>query len=139
MNYPTYLVHYNKNHSKANGQFTSGDGDGDGISNDHANQKKKKGLSKKAKIGIGVGIAAASITATAAALVADNIHNALATNRYIDEKRRKTGEQYVEKFKKEDIPSLIPHLLVPNRMAKVRAMTDGTYYKKFGQGWKNGY
>lgn len=37
-----YLCHYNKNHSKTNGQFTSGDGDGDGISNDHANQKKKK-------------------------------------------------------------------------------------------------
>lgn len=35
-----YLIHFNKNHSKANGQFTSGDGDGDGISNDHANQKK---------------------------------------------------------------------------------------------------
>ena len=41
--YPDYLIHYNKNHSKANGQFTSGDGDGDGISNDHANQKKKDG------------------------------------------------------------------------------------------------
>jgi hypothetical protein len=36
-----YLIHYNKNHSKANGQFVSGDGDGDGIANDHANQKKK--------------------------------------------------------------------------------------------------
>lgn len=31
-----YLIHYNKNHSKANGQFVSGDGDGDGIVNDHA-------------------------------------------------------------------------------------------------------
>lgn len=39
--YPDYLVHYNKNHSKSNGQFTSGDGDGDGIVNDHANQYKK--------------------------------------------------------------------------------------------------
>ena len=38
----TYLVHYNKNHSKANGQFTSGDGDGDGIANDHANQRKSQ-------------------------------------------------------------------------------------------------
>ena len=34
-----YLIHYNKNHSKTNGQFVSGDGDGDGISNDHKNQK----------------------------------------------------------------------------------------------------
>ena len=40
MNYPSYLIHYNKNHSKANGQFVSGDGDGDGISNDHKNQVK---------------------------------------------------------------------------------------------------
>lgn len=38
----TYLIHYNKNHSKANGQFTSGDGDGDGITNDHANQRKSQ-------------------------------------------------------------------------------------------------
>lgn len=36
-----YLIHYNKNHSKANGQFISGDGDGDGVVNDHANQYKK--------------------------------------------------------------------------------------------------
>ena len=35
-----YLIHYNKNHSKTNGQFISGDGDGDGIANDHANQRK---------------------------------------------------------------------------------------------------
>lgn len=37
-----YLIHYNKNHSKSNGQFTSGDGDGDGITNDHANQRKSQ-------------------------------------------------------------------------------------------------
>ena len=36
-----YLIHYNKNHSKANGQFVSGDGDGDGVVNDHANRSKK--------------------------------------------------------------------------------------------------
>lgn len=50
MSYPTYLIHYNKNHSKANGQFVSGDGDGDGISNDHNNQKKQlTSAEKKAK------------------------------------------------------------------------------------------
>lgn len=36
------LTHYNKNHSKANGQFTSGDGDGDGIVDDHHHYKKNK-------------------------------------------------------------------------------------------------
>ena len=36
--YPSYLIHYNKNHSKANGQFVSGDGDGDGIVNDHSHR-----------------------------------------------------------------------------------------------------
>ena len=57
MYYPDYLIHYNKNHSAKNGQFTSGDGDGDGISNDHAHRSKegkKKGLSKKAKVGLAV-------------------------------------------------------------------------------------
>lgn len=38
-----YLCHYNKNHSKANGQFVSGDGDGDGVANDHANRSKNNG------------------------------------------------------------------------------------------------
>ena len=33
--YPSYLIHFNKNHSKANGQFTSGDGDGDGRGDEH--------------------------------------------------------------------------------------------------------
>ncbi|MBP5598236.1 MAG: hypothetical protein J6Y02_22910 [Pseudobutyrivibrio sp.] len=36
-----YLIHFNKNHSKSNGQFISGDGDGDGINNDRANQRKE--------------------------------------------------------------------------------------------------
>lgn len=39
--YPDYLVHYNKNHSKANGQFVSGDGDGDGQINDHAQRSER--------------------------------------------------------------------------------------------------
>lgn len=35
-----YLIHFNRNHSPKNGQFTSGDGDGDGINNDHAHMSK---------------------------------------------------------------------------------------------------
>jgi hypothetical protein len=38
--YPNYLIHFNKNHSKSNGQFVSGDGDGDGIANDNAHRSK---------------------------------------------------------------------------------------------------
>lgn len=38
MEYPTYLIHFNRNHSSKNGQFTSGDGDGDGTRNDHAHR-----------------------------------------------------------------------------------------------------
>ena len=37
-----YLVHFNKNHSKANGQFISGDGDDDGIIDDHHNYSRNK-------------------------------------------------------------------------------------------------
>lgn len=40
--YPSYLIHFNKNHSKANGQFISGDGDGDGIVDDHAHRSESK-------------------------------------------------------------------------------------------------
>ena len=42
MHYPSYLIHYNKNHSKSNGQFVSGDGDGDGRVNDRAAKKAQK-------------------------------------------------------------------------------------------------
>lgn len=45
--YPTYLVHFNQNHSSSNGQFISGDGDGDGVVDDHAH--RSKGLRKKIK------------------------------------------------------------------------------------------
>lgn len=64
----TYLVHYNKNHSKANGQFTSGDGDGDGIADDHANQRKSQSdrlrdatarAKKQKKVGTGLLIGSA--------------------------------------------------------------------------------
>lgn len=34
------LRHFNKNHSRQNGQFISGDGDGDGIVDDHHSGKK---------------------------------------------------------------------------------------------------
>ena len=51
-----YLIHYNKNHSKANGQFISGDGDGDGQINDRASKQERKSLSKKTRIGLGVGL-----------------------------------------------------------------------------------
>lgn len=57
-----YLIHYNKNHSKANGQFVSGDGDGDGIVNDHANRRKEqkrlrvKGTIKIVSGGVALGV-----------------------------------------------------------------------------------
>ena len=40
--YPSYLIHYNKNHSSKNGRFVSGDGDGDGILDDHHNYARNK-------------------------------------------------------------------------------------------------
>ena len=52
MKYPSYLIHFNKNHSKKNGQFISGDGDGDGIPNDHA-ARKKEDITTVKKVGNG--------------------------------------------------------------------------------------
>lgn len=37
--YPSYLIHFNRQHDPKTGKFTYGDGDGDGVSNDHKNQK----------------------------------------------------------------------------------------------------
>ena len=69
--YPDYLVHFNKNHSSKNGQFTSGDGDGDGVSDDHAHRSKNSGKEKRKKMtksqkvslgfAIGTGVATAAI------------------------------------------------------------------------------
>lgn len=63
MYHTTYLIHYNKNHSKANGQFVSGDGDGDGIVNDHAHRKnelreKTRNIVKKYKTPTTIGAVA---------------------------------------------------------------------------------
>lgn len=48
MAYPNYLIHYNKNHSKKNGQFISGDGDGDGTADEH-HRYSEKGISVKSQ------------------------------------------------------------------------------------------
>lgn len=78
MYYPDYLIHYNKNHSAKNGQFTSGDGDGDGISNDHAHRSKKsagnnlkstiKANKKKKSLGAGLLVSGTVGTGLSAAL-----------------------------------------------------------------------
>lgn len=44
--YPSYLIHFNRNHSSKNGQFTSGDGDGDGTRNDHGHRDSRKSDAK---------------------------------------------------------------------------------------------
>ena len=85
MYYPDYLIHYNKNHSAKNGQFTSGDGDGDGISNDHAHRSKKAGGGKSAsstqkKKGMsGRGIKATGYAALGASFVMDAVTQSLAS------------------------------------------------------------
>ena len=79
-----YLMHFNKNHSKANGQFTSGDGDGDGIANDHANQRKPQSSGdrlrsataqakkeKKVATGLLIGSAGAWLLSAVAAAASD--------------------------------------------------------------------
>lgn len=40
----SYLVHYNMNHDKRNGQFAPGDGDGDGQLHDRENRGKRNGV-----------------------------------------------------------------------------------------------
>ena len=83
-----YLAHFNKNHSKANGQFISGDGDDDGVIDDHHNySRNKRGVtsgsetkgepkpgifsprrkmsSTERKIGVAVGLTAAALGAAA--------------------------------------------------------------------------
>ena len=88
-----YLIHYNKNHSSKNGQFTSGDGDGDGIANDHAhrsgnssrrsggssNRNSSGGLTAQQKknrriLGSGYAMWGASFLATATTMTLGNLY-----------------------------------------------------------------
>lgn len=80
--YPSYLIHYNKNHSKTNGQFISGDGDGDGVANDHAQrserplrtraQSRKTRNSGIAMLGAGAGLAGLGKITSGVADITDN-------------------------------------------------------------------
>lgn len=42
MEYPSYLIHFNRNHSPKNGQFTNGDGDGDGSKDERGRHGRYK-------------------------------------------------------------------------------------------------
>ena len=50
MAYPNYLIHFNKLHSRKNGQFISGDGDGDGTADEH-HRYSKNGVKSKDRSG----------------------------------------------------------------------------------------
>lgn len=97
--YPDYLVHYNKNHSKVNGQFVSGDGDGDGVANDHANQKKqltpeekKKRAKRNAWIAVGAGTAATLALGTAMVLDYRN-------EKIRSQTRAKEAQEVIDRFR----------------------------------------
>lgn len=84
--YPNYLIHYNKNHSKANGQFVSGDGDGDGIVNDHGVKKDAKKTRRNAIIGTAA--AATMTTGLAALMIADAVNS----------KRTSKGKSFADEY-----------------------------------------
>ena len=54
--YPSYLIHFNRQHDPKTGKFTYGDGDGDGVHNDHGHPKDNKntGDNKNTKSVVGV-------------------------------------------------------------------------------------
>ena len=108
MSYPSYLIHYNKNHSKANGQFVSGDGDGDGVVNDHANQKKqltpeekKKRAKRNAWIAVGAAAAGTAVAATAL-IITRNKNKKLADT----QEKIKLGKSFANAAKINNTPLL---------------------------------
>lgn len=125
-----YLIHYNKNHSKANGQFVSGDGDGDGIADDHHNyarnkktgsttsttstaSKGKSGLTKKQKVAIGVAAVGVGLIAagTVKMLVDKNRNKPLALTS--GSPALSGGQKYAENLRDSfysDITSSAPRL-----------------------------
>lgn len=94
--YPDYLVHYNKNHSKVNGQFVSGDGDGDGVVNDHAQRsegkQKKKHAKRNAWIAVGAGTAATLALGTAMVLDYRN-------EKIRSQTRAKEAQEVIDRFR----------------------------------------
>lgn len=86
MSYPNYLIHYNKNHSKADGRFVSGDGDGDGIINDNSAKKDEKKARRNAIIGTAA--AATVTTGLAALMIADAVNS----------KRTSSGKSFADDY-----------------------------------------
>ena len=117
MYYSNYLIHYNQNHSKANGQFTFGDGDGDGIRDDHHHYSKNKGdlrgasnkkpmtREQKKKIALGVtgGILAAGATAAGIAAIVTSVRNRSSNDTKLltsGSKLLSAGQTYTTTFRK---------------------------------------
>lgn len=120
MSYPTYLVHFNKNHDSKNGQFTFGDGDGDGLLGDHYSEKEKKQIR--------------SITSTVgssrtqkAFLQIDRSRNAREARRNISEYEKSARNDEKEALKLGDEKAA--NLIRSGRMY-YKALLDSDYQKK---------
>ena len=130
--YPDYLVHYNKNHSKSNGQFVSGDGDGDGVTNDHANQKKQltpeeKKRRAKRNAWIAVGAAAAGTAVAAAALIITKNHSKKMADQA---EKARLGKSFINATKISSTPLL---------EATSKTSRDNKEFKNLSKGLNDAY
>ena len=120
--YPSYLIHYNKNHSKSNGQFVSGDGDGDGQVNDRAAKKAQKerdraklkatrrkiirdqknswkNKSKDQKAGVIIGATTAALTVAGFGLAVALDHRNEKLNQQIREENRQRAQEIIDRHR----------------------------------------
>lgn len=90
INSSPYIMHFNKNHDPANGQFAPGDGDGDGKVNDHKYAYTKDGSKKTNKY---INSILETSTAKEYAMISDNEAN---------RKLIKTLNKFVESSRKDE-------------------------------------
>lgn len=90
INSSPYIMHFNKNHNPANGQFAPGDGDGDGIVNDHKYAYTKDGSKKTNKY-------INSILETSTAK-----ENAMISDKEANKKLNKTLNKFIKSSRKDE-------------------------------------
>lgn len=75
MNYPTYLVHFNKNHDPKSGRFAPGDGNGDGVVGKRNEQMTPEQKKRRTNAIVGTAAAATVTAGLAAMMIADAVNS----------------------------------------------------------------
>lgn len=104
--YPDYLIHFNKLHSKSNGQFVRGDGDGDGTADEH-HRYTQSGYQQKSQIQVNSAMVKSAFKATGG--IAGSIFAKTKFGQVIGEMKKVSGYDSWSKGAKEGLTENFDH------------------------------